>query len=208
MVVAFQRYTPSVPLLREPEQSNVCKFEAVKTMNVETRLDRTGHLSLDAPSVDPALRGGRGEAVPVDLIMVAVGNVHGYVYSRLARIGRAGDVEDVLQDIRLAVWEALVRGRYRPLPGVPFEGWVQGITNNICAAWIRREVARSTVEPAPNPETGEVPAWESWITAVPGTGIDGTARQALDGEEARRVLVLIRRNVSDHVWALAVDGLT
>ncbi len=51
--------------------------------------------------------------VSVDQMMGAVEGVRRYVISHLARIGRSCDVDDVMQDIRMAVWDG---GGTRKLP--------------------------------------------------------------------------------------------
>lgn len=55
--------------------------------------------------------------IPIDRIMCAVNSVQGYVVSRLTRIGRMCDVDDLMQDIRVAVWDGVTKGRYRGFCG-------------------------------------------------------------------------------------------
>src|SRR6478672_6373295 len=117
-------------------------------MEIEAKAYQSSTKSETTVEVDVSLRSGPspGERfIPVDQIMVAVDGVHRYVVSRLTRIGRSCDVDDVMQDIRVAVWDGVAKGRYRELPGIPFEAWVQGVCNKICAAHIRRELSHQTL---------------------------------------------------------------
>ncbi|XTR52164.1 hypothetical protein ACOM2C_01050 [Pseudarthrobacter sp. So.54] len=120
----------------------------MKTMRVEARLNQAPQDHPNVGSIDISLRGApesAAVAVPVDQIMIAVDGVQRYVVSHLSRIGRACDVDDVMQDIRVAVWDGVTRGHYRQLPGIPFGAWVQGVCANVCAAHTRRELNHQTL---------------------------------------------------------------
>jgi hypothetical protein len=145
-------------------------------------------------------------SIPIDRIMVAVDGVHRYVVSRLARIGRSCDVDDVMQDIRVAVWDGVARGRYRELPGIPFEAWVQGVCNKICAAHIRRELSHQTLPLLVDFTTTES---SPELLAVIGAGpaADGVENY-VDQAWAQAMLGLVQRSVSEETWKLAVSSLT
>lgn len=165
---------------------------------------------LASPGVDISLQRATSpevSAVPVDQIMVAVESVRGYVVSHLARIGRAGDVDDVMQDVRVAVWDGVTRGRYRKLPGIPFGAWVQGVCSNVCSAHIRRELSRATAPLLLDPVTGEGADLISRWAGLTNYG-DRATERFIDQEWARMVLALVRDNVSNQVWDLAIDSLT
>lgn len=189
-----------------------CLLEAVKTMRVETRADQAQNEQATKIYVDVSLRRApepAALAVPVDQIMVAVDSVRGYVISHLGRIGRASDADDVMQDIRVAVWEGVTRGRYRQLPGVPFAAWVQGVCCNVCAAYIRRELSRQTLPLLMEPDCGEGAAS---LDAVDFLGFDRvgdrSAEKVVDQDWARTIIELTRSSVPPGVWELAVVSLT
>jgi hypothetical protein len=144
----------------------------------------------------------------VDQIMVAVDGVRRYVISHLSRLGRACDVDDVMQDIRVAVWDGVNRGQYRQLPGVPFGAWVQGVCINVCAAHIRRELSHPTLPlliEAGDPDGSA--SLDALAMLVVG-GVDGSADKIIDKEWARKIIQLTGASVPDGVWELAVDSLT
>ena len=152
-----------------------------------------------SPAVDISLQRApspEAAAVPVDQIMVAVESVRGYVVSHLARIGRASDIEDVMQDVRMAVWDGVMRGRYRKLPGVPFGAWVQGVCSNVCSAHIRRELSRATSPLLMDPVTGEGAVLLNGWARLAFYG-DCATERFIDQEWARMVLALVRENVSN-----------
>lgn len=159
-------------------------------------------------TIDVALRTPPmpGECViPIDQIMVAVEGVRRYVVSRLARIGRICDLDDVMQDIRVAVWDGVAKGRYRELPGIPFEAWVQGVCNKICAAHVRRELSHRTMPLLVDFTTTE-PSPE--ILAVLGAGVGGdSSERYVDQAWAQAMLGLVQRNVKEETWQLAVSSL-
>ena len=147
--------------------------------------------------------------IPVDQIMVAVDGVRRYVVSHLSRIGRACDVDDVMQDIRVAVWDGVARGHYRQFPGVRFEAWVQGVTANLCAAHIRHELAHQTLPLLVEPVDDEGAASADALTVLgmePGWG-RGT-ESVVDQQWARTIISLTQASLNGGVWELAMDGIS
>lgn len=147
--------------------------------------------------------------IPVDQIMVAVDGVRRYVVSHLSRIGRACDVDDVMQDIRVAVWDGVARGHYRLLPGVRFEAWVQGVTANVCAAHVRHELSHQTLPLLVDPVDDDGAASAEALTVM---GMernwDRGAESVIDQEWARTIFSLTRASVHDGVWELALGSLS
>jgi hypothetical protein len=141
--------------------------------------------------------------------MIAVDGVHRYVVSHLSRIGRACDVDDVMQDIRVAVWDGVSRGHYRQFPGVPFAAWVQGVCANVCAAHIRRELSHQTFPLLMEPGDADGSAsFDALIVLGMDRGGDRSAEKIIDQEWARTIIKLTRASVPAGVWDLAVDSLT
>lgn len=165
--------------------------EPVKTITVDVSL-------LNPPAA--------GECnIPIDRIMSAVNSVQGYVVSRLTRIGRMCDVDDLMQDIRVAVWDGVTKGRYRELPGIPFEAWVQGVCNKICAAHVRRELSHQTLPLLMDFTTAE-PSPE--VLAVVSAGLGWDSREKyVDHAWAQAMLGLVQKNVREDTWQLAVSSL-
>lgn len=161
----------------------------------------TVDISLRSPG-EPTLR------VSVDQMMGAVEGVRRYVISHLARIGRSCDVDDVMQDIRMAVWDGVARGNYRQIPGVPFEAWVQGVTGNVCAAHVRRELGHKTLPLLLDPGNGESSDVLQQLTVLVVSRDYPEAEEVIDQEWAHMVLRLTRAAVSPPVWRLAVGSLT
>lgn len=177
-------------------------------MGVEARANQAQQDRATAVSIDVSLRrepSPTALAVPVDQIMVAVDGVHRYVVSHLSRIGRACDVDDVMQDIRVAVWDGVSRGHYRQFPGVPFGAWVQGVCANVCAAHIRRELSHQTFPLLMEPGDFEGSASFGVLTVL---GVDQGAEKIIDQEWARTIIDLTRASVPEGVWELALDSLT
>lgn len=129
--------------------------------------------------------------------MTAVDDISRFVRSRLARAGCPNELDDVLQDIRMAVWSGVSRGRYQPLPGIRFGAWVQGIANNVCAAHIAKSSAHYTV-PLFTEETDDHPAFDraQEVVAEPA----GVA----DREWAINVLKLTRMCAGEEAWGSAM----
>jgi hypothetical protein len=181
-------------------------------MRVETRADQAQIDQATKICVDVSLRGApepAALAIPVDQIMIAVDSVRGYVISHLARIGRASDADDVMQDIRVAVWDGVTRGRYRQLPGVPFAAWVQGVCCNVCAAYVRRELGHQTLPLLMEPDCVDGSAS---VDAAAFLGFDRAgdrnAEKVVDQDWARAIIELTRSSVLPGVWELAVGSLT
>lgn len=178
-------------------------------MEIEAKAYQSTKEPETVADVDVSLRSTPPPGEPViqiDRIMVAVDGVHRYVTSRLARIGRSCDVDDVMQDIRVAVWDGVARGRYRELPGIPFEAWVQGVCNKICAAHIRRELSHQTL-----PLLVDFTTMESSpeLLAVVHAGAAGNdVENYVDQAWAHAMLGLVQRSVSEETWRLAVSSLT
>lgn len=180
-------------------------------MRVEARANQAQHEEPNAATVDVSLRRPPSPtvlAVPVDQIMVAVDGVRRYVVSHLSRIGRACDVDDVMQDIRVAVWDGVTRGQYRQLPGVPFGAWVQGVCANVCAAHIRRELSHPTLPLLMEAGDPDGSASLDALAILVIGGVDRSAEKVIDQEWARRIIELTRTSVPGGVWELAVDSLT
>jgi hypothetical protein len=179
-------------------------------MRVEARANQAQHDEANAVTVDVSLRRAEptGSAIPVDQIMVAVDSVRRYVVSHLSRIGRACDVDDVMQDVRVAVWDGVTRGHYRQLPGVPFGAWVQGVCANVCAAHIRRELSHQTFPLLVEPGDADGPASLDALAILGIGGVDRSAEKIIDQEWARKIIELTRASVPGGVWELAVDSLS
>lgn len=185
--------------------------EVVKTMRVEARANLAQQEQAQQGTIDVSLRGATGPdapTVPVDQIMVAVDGVQRYVVSHLSRIGRACDVDDVMQDIRVAVWDGVTRGHYRQLPGVPFGAWVQGVCANVCAAHIRREMTHKTLPLLMDPGTDGSASLDALTFLGIDRGADRSAEKYIDQQWARIIIELTRASVSSGVWELAFDSLT
>lgn len=130
-------------------------------------------------------------------VMTAVDDISQFVGSRLARAGCQRELEDVLQDIRIAVWSGVQRGRYQPLPGVRFGAWVQGIANHICTAQIAKASAHYTV-PLFTAESGDHPTCDRPQEAV------AEPAGVADREWAINVLKLTRMCAGEEAWGSAM----
>ncbi|WP_442781170.1 sigma factor [Arthrobacter sp. MMS18-M83] len=140
--------------------------------------------------------------------MTAVEGVRRYVVSHLSRIGRASDVDDVMQDVRVAVWDGVARGHYRQLPGVRFGAWVQGVTANVCAAHIRRELSHQTLPLLVEPSCVDGPASSDALALLAiDRNWDRGAEGVIDQEWARTIIALTHASVHEGVWELALDSL-
>jgi DNA-directed RNA polymerase specialized sigma24 family protein len=186
--------------------------EAVKTMRVETKANQAEPNQSQSTSVDVSLLNPAASeeiSVGVDQMMVAVEGVRRYVISHLSRVGRTCDVDDVMQDIRVAVWDGVSQGRYRPFPGVRFAAWVQGVAINICSAQIRRELAHQTLPLLLDPGAAEdsVP-FDALTVLARHRHEDRSAEKVVDQEWAQTLLGLTRAAVSPVIWGLAMDSLT
>ena len=180
-------------------------------MRVEARANQAQHDEPYPVTVDVSLRRPPAPtvlAVPVDQIMVAVDGVRRYVVSHLSRIGRACDVDDVMQDIRVAVWDGVSRGLYRQLPGVPFGAWVQGVCANVCAAHIRRELSHPTLPLLMEAADRDGSASLDSVAILVIGGLDRSSEKIIDQEWARKIIELTRASVPSGAWELAVGSLT
>jgi hypothetical protein len=181
-------------------------------MRVEARLNQTPQDQPNVGSIDISLRRApepAAAAVPVDQIMIAVDGVQRYVVSHLSRIGRACDADDVMQDIRVAVWDGVARGNYRQLPGIPFGAWVQGVCANVCAAHVRRELSHQTLPLIVEPGNADGPTSfvPLMLLGMYRSGGQST-EQIIDQQWARMIIELTRASVPAGVWDIAVDSLT
>lgn len=132
-----------------------------------------------------------------DDVMTAVDDISRFVRSRLARAGCPNEVDDVLQEIRIAVWSGVSRGRYQPLPGVRLGAWVQGVGSHVCAAHIAKASARYTV-PLFTEESDDHPSFDlaQEIVAEP-AGV-------VEREWALNVLRLTRMCAGEEAWGSAM----
>lgn len=178
-------------------------------MSLNNKADDAEELQPQPGTVDISLIGPPSPmlSVSVDQMMGAVEGVRRYVASHLAHIGRSCDVDDVLQDIRVAVWNGVARGNYRALPGVPFEAWVQGVTSNICAAHARRELNHKTLPLLLDPTGDEVSGSWGQLSAVLIAQDNPETQVIIDHEWAVMVLQLTREAVSAPTWRMAIDSL-
>ncbi|TDL34055.1 sigma factor [Arthrobacter nitrophenolicus] len=177
-------------------------------MEIESAAFQAKNQSRTPVGVDISLCGSPppGEPlIPIDRILVAVDGVQRYVVSRLGRIGRSCDVDDVMQEIRVAVWDGVAKGRYRELPGIPFEAWVQGVCNKICAAHIRRELSHQTLPLLVDFTTTEGSPEVLAVIGFP--AVSGSAEDCIDQAWAHSMLDLVHRNVTEETWKLAISSL-
>ncbi|MEW1811885.1 hypothetical protein AB0284_14400 [Pseudarthrobacter phenanthrenivorans] len=177
-------------------------------MEIESEVHQVKSHPTTPSGVDVSLRGApqAGEpVVPIDRILVAVDGVNRYVISRLRRIGRSCDVDDVMQDIRVAVWDGVAKGNYRELPGIPFEAWVQGVCNKICAAYIRRELSHRTLPLLIDFTTTETSP--EVLTVIDTGSLLGSPEGCVDQAWAQAMLDLVHRSVTEETWKLAVSSL-
>lgn len=174
------------------------------------KAEQAEELPARSETVDISLMGPPAPtlSVPVDQMMQAVEGVRRYVVSHLSHIGRACDVDDVLQDVRVAVWDGVAKGHYRPFPGVPFEAWVQGVTSNICAAHVRRELNHKTLPLLLDPTCDEVSGSWGRLSALLLAQDNPETQEVIDHEWAVMVLQLTREAVSAPTWRMALDSLT
>lgn len=145
-------------------------------------------------------RPGSGTDGPIirgEDVVTAVDDISPYVRTRLARAGCAYELEDVLQDIRFAVWSGVSRGRYQALPDVRFGAWVQGIANHVCAARIAKVTAHFTL-PLFTDETDDHPAFDRPQEVV----VDPSG--VADQEWALNVLALTRTYAGEEAWGSAM----
>lgn len=141
--------------------------------------------------------GTNGPAIRGEDVMTAVDDISQFVRSRLARAGCLRELEDVLQDIRIAVWSGVQQGRYQPMPDVRFAAWVQGIASHLCAAHIAKASAHYTV-PLFTAESADHPTCDR--PQESGAEPDGIA----DREWALNILKLTRMCAGEEAWGSAM----
>ena len=151
-------------------------------------------------SIDVALERPPFPDIPIDQLMMAVENVRPFVRSRLLRIGHVDDVDDVMQDVRVAAWEGLVKQRYRQMPGIAFGAWVQGIAVHLCADHIRRTLAHPWMPLNADPEVSSVAPVDFAATE--------SSERVAEHQWAVEVLTAVRKHVTAETWELAVRCLT
>lgn len=148
---------------------------------------------------DPSLARPPENDIPVDQLMRAVEGVRPYLKVHLGRFGLGTDVDDLLQDIRLAAWQGMVRGSYQAVPGVKFDAWVQGIACNLCAHHARRSMARLTL---PLDER-----FESRVNKMLDVQLTRFEERTVNDIWAVEVLQLVKTHVPEHIWELALTSL-
>lgn len=154
----------------------------------------------DTTTVDQSLTRPPDHDIPVDQLMRAVEGVRPYVKIHLGKFGFCDDVDDVLQDIRLAAWQGTVRGTYQAVPGVKFDAWVQGIACNLCAHHVRRSVAKSAL---PLDEQ-----YESGVNSLTDIHMMRLDEQATNHVWATEVLQFVKTHVPERTWKLALTSLS
>ena len=153
------------------------------------------HSRIDASLVGPPV-----PDIAIDQLMMAVDNARPYVRARLLRIGHVDDIDDVMQDVRFAAWEGLVKRRYSQMPGISFGGWVQGIAVHLCADHIRRTLAHPWMSLTSDPEVSPVGPIDFATTE--------SVEQIAEHEWAAEILTAVRQHVSAETWDTAVKCLT
>ncbi|WP_425864710.1 hypothetical protein [Arthrobacter sp. TWP1-1] len=156
--------------------------------------------ALEIITVDQSLANPPDPDIPVDQLMRAVEGVRPYVKIHLGKFGFCDDVDDVLQDIRLAAWQGTVRGTYRAVPGVKFDAWVQGIACNLCAHHVRRSIAKSAL-----PLDEQFESRANSLTDIQMMRLD---EQATNHVWATEVLQFVKTHVPERTWELALSSLS
>lgn len=138
--------------------------------------------------------------IAVDQLMRAVEGVRHYLKVHLARYGILQDVDDLMQDIRVAAWQGSANGSYRTFPGVTFDAWVQGIACNLCAHHIRRTIARPVL-----------PLDEQFVPCINSLTDMHMMRvedQATNRVWAAEILQFVKAHVPERTWDLAMTRLS
>ncbi|MDJ0356346.1 sigma factor [Paenarthrobacter sp. PH39-S1] len=151
-------------------------------------------------SIDPSLVRPPELDIPIDQLMIAVESVRPYVRARLLRIGRVDDLDDVMQEVRVAAWDGLVKRRYRQLPDASFGGWVQGIAVHLCADHVRRTLAHPWMSLTADPEVSQASPVDFATTE--------SVEQIAEREWVAEVLTEVRQHVPAETWERAVKCLT
>ncbi len=163
-------------------------------------LTKEADRQLELTEVDPALARPAEPAVPIDQIMRAVEGVRPYVKSHLGRYGFMDDVNDVLQDIRVAAWNGTVRGMYRELPEIGFPAWVQGIARHLCSDHIRRRMGKQDLPFLDETDFG--------FRCPADLSMSPVEDQVTNSGWAIQVLGIVRKNVPAETWNSAVASLS
>ncbi|WP_171814564.1 RNA polymerase sigma factor [Arthrobacter dokdonensis] len=161
---------------------------------VEASVSRTIDTSLTRPLMPD---------ISVDQLMRAVEGVRPYVGSRLARYGLVQDLNDVLQDIRMAAWDGSLRGSYHAFPDVKFDAWVQGIACNLCADHLRRSFAKQTVPLVDCPVHGS----HEVADLATNRRRDPVSEAVTGGLWAADILRIVKEHVTPATWELAMESL-
>lgn len=151
-------------------------------------------------TVDQSLFRPIDNDIAVDQLMRAVEGVRHYVKVHLARYGNFQDVDDIMQDIRVAAWEGAANGNYQTFPGVTFDAWVQGIACNLCAHHIRRTIARPVL-----------PLDEQFVPGINSLTDMHMMRvedQATNCVWATEILQFVKAHVPERTWDLAMTRLS
>ncbi|NVM96136.1 RNA polymerase sigma factor [Arthrobacter wenxiniae] len=171
-------------------------MKSVNMMGLKSKeTDHTNHLSIDS-----TLERRPAPDIPIDQLMSAVENTRPYVRARLLRLSRLDDIEDVMQDVRVAAWEGLVKQQYRLLPETTFGGWVQGIAVHLCADHIRRVLAHPWLPLISDPDGSMVSPVDFAATE--------SMEQVAEHEWAEEIIAAVRKHVSAKKWNWAVECLT
>lgn len=133
-------------------------------------------------------------AISMEQMTSSINEVSQYVRLRLSRSGHGCDLEDALQDIRIAVWRGVAEGHYRQIPGIRFGAWVQGIAAHICSAYLSKARSKDTLPLLFDPANGG--QHELF-------GPEGVAER----EWALCILQTTRRHVGDVAWSAAMSIL-
>lgn len=182
----------STPLVDNHHRSRMVKMMGLKSRELQPQIQNTSiDVSLERPPVPD---------IPIDQLMLAVEGIRPFVKARLLRIGHIDDIDDVMQDVRVAAWEGLVKQHYRQMPGVTFGAWVQGIAVHLCADHIRRTLAHPWMPLNADPEVSPVAPIDFAATE--------SSERIAEHEWAVEVLTTVRQHVTAETWELAVVCLT
>lgn len=171
--------------------------KAVKTMGSKMNASKPTE---QLPGVDAELLRPPAPDIPIDQLMRAVESTKPHVRARLLRVGRLEDVDDVMQDVRLAAWEGLLKGHYRQIPGISFGAWVQGVAGHLCGEHIRRALSHPSLPLLF--DNGNVAASPVDFTSTE------SMNRVVEREWVAWVLATARKHVAVETWDLAVRSMT